>query len=109
MKEERKEAMGTMTFCLVWIGIAVVLFLFQAHYRLDDFIDGVLSKGTIASLIKITVSLLWILIYFGGFFGFFVGAKQFVTGKKTESQTKTGEVKVENAQGTAADEDKPRR
>jgi hypothetical protein len=88
MKEARKQAIGIMAFCLVWIGIALALFLFQAHYRFYDFIDGVHGKGTIASLIKIPISLLWILIYFGGFYGFFVGTKQLITGKKVELKLK---------------------
>ncbi|MBI4527024.1 MAG: hypothetical protein HY695_24780 [Deltaproteobacteria bacterium] len=95
MQEERKEALGVMAFSLLWVLVSVVLFLFQAHYRVDDLIDGIFGKGTVASLIKIPVSLLWILVYFGGFFGFFMGAKQLVTGKKAESQRDPGETKEE--------------
>jgi len=101
MKEERKEAIGMMVFCLVWIGVAVLLFLFQAHYRFDDFLDGILGKGTLSSLIKIPLSLLWILIYFGGFFGFFAGVKQFITGNKSAAETKTQQGPGNDAQQCA--------
>lgn len=89
MKEERKEAIGWMVFSLVWIGIAVVLFISQAHSRLYDVIDRVLGNGAIANLVNIPVSLFWVVFYAGGFLMFRAAAKQFITGQKGEAQTGT--------------------
>jgi hypothetical protein len=106
MKQERKDAIGMMVFSLLWIIIAVILFLFQAHYRVDDFIEAVLGKGLLASLFKIPVSLIWILIYFGGFFGLFGGLKQLVMGKRSKAQEKKQQAHESNAQKSAPT-DKP--
>ena len=88
MKQERKEAIWIMSFSVLWIIVAVILFLCQVHYRVRGFIDSILGNGLFDSLLNVLISLIWIIIYFGGFCMFFGGLKQLVTGKRLEALEK---------------------
>jgi len=110
MKQQRKDAIGVMVASIVWIVVAVILFLLNAHYRSAEFLDGILGEGVLGGLIKIPVSLLWVLIYSAGFLGLFSGGKQFITAQKSPTTTETQQDQAKNAEQRApVDADKPRR
>ncbi len=85
----RKEARGLILGSLVWVVVALVLFAFQVHYRLERFIDGIVGHGILSSILGIAQWMLWLVIYPGGFFCLYSSVKQLITGRKQFSSNQT--------------------
>jgi hypothetical protein len=86
----RRKAVGLIVGSLVWVLVAIALFAFQAHYRLERFVDGIVGHGILSSILGIAQWMLWLVIYTGGFFCLYSSAKQLITGRNQFKTSQAG-------------------